>query len=88
MKLRQLGHNMPIIMLTGSDTEDDVVRGLEAGASDYIAKPFRSDELLARIRAQLRIFERSDGAVFGIGPYTFPPPPNCCRIARVQGASV
>jgi DNA-binding response OmpR family regulator len=72
-RLRQLGHNMPIIMLTGWNTEDDVVRGLEVGASDYIAKPFRSGELLARIRAQLRMFENSDDAVFDIGPYTFRP---------------
>jgi DNA-binding response OmpR family regulator len=72
-KLRQLGHNMPIIMLTGWDTEDDVVRGLEVGASDYIAKPFRSGELLARVRAQLRVFEHSEDAVFDIGPYTFRP---------------
>ena len=73
VKLRQLGHNMPIIMLTGWDTEADIVRGLQAGASDYIAKPFRSDELLARIRAQLRMFESSDDAVFDIGPYAFRP---------------
>jgi len=73
VKLRQLGHNMPIIMLTGWDTEEDVVRGLQAGASDYIAKPFRSGELLARVRAQLRMFESSDDAVFDIGPYAFRP---------------
>ncbi|HEX3399374.1 MAG TPA: response regulator transcription factor [Acetobacteraceae bacterium] len=72
-RLRQLGHNMPVIMLTGWDTEDDVVRGLDAGASDYIAKPFRSSELLARIRAQLRLFENSEDAVFDIGPYNFRP---------------
>jgi len=72
-KLRQLGHSMPIIMLTGWDTEEDIVRGLQSGASDYIAKPFRSDELLARVRAQLRTFENSDDAVLDIGPYTFRP---------------
>jgi DNA-binding response OmpR family regulator len=52
--LRRQGLRMPIIMLTGSDEEADVVRGLEAGANDYIAKPFRLNELLARLRAQLR----------------------------------
>jgi DNA-binding response OmpR family regulator len=72
-KLRGLGHTMPVIMLTGWDTEDDIVRGLGCGASDYIAKPFRSSELLARIRAQLRMFENSEDAVFDIGPYTFRP---------------
>ena len=73
LKLRKLGLSMPVIMLTGWDTEEDVVRGLGSGANDYIAKPFRSSELLARIRAQLRLFENSEDAVFDIGPYTFRP---------------
>ncbi len=71
--LRRQGLRMPIIMLTGSDDEKDIVRGLDAGANDYIAKPFRLAELLARLRAQLRIFENSEDAVFTIGPYTFRP---------------
>jgi DNA-binding response OmpR family regulator len=71
--LRKAGLRMPIIMLTGSDDEADIVRGLDAGANDYIAKPFRLAELLARLRAQLRIFENSEDAVFTIGPYTFRP---------------
>ena len=72
-KLRRDGKRMPVIMLTGADGEQDVVRGLDAGANDYIAKPFRLAELLARLRAQLRIFENSEDAVFTIGPYTFRP---------------
>jgi len=72
-RLRQQGIKIPIIMLTGSDEEADVVRGLNAGANDYVAKPFRLNELLARLRAQLRIFENSEDAVFSIGPYTFRP---------------
>ena len=71
--LRKRGMRMPIIMLTGSDDEADVVRGLDAGANDYVAKPFRIAELLARLRAQMRIFENSEDAVFTIGPYTFRP---------------
>ena len=54
---------MPIIMLTGSDSESDILRGLDAGANDYVAKPFRSKELLARLRAQLRAFENSPEAI-------------------------
>ncbi|MDE2580522.1 MAG: response regulator transcription factor [Rhodospirillales bacterium] len=73
VQMRQRGHKMPVIMLTGSDAEMDIVRGLDAGASDYIAKPFRLAELLARLRAQLRNFENSEDAVFSIGPYTFRP---------------
>jgi DNA-binding response OmpR family regulator len=72
-RLRRQGVKVPIIMLTGSDEEADVVRGLDSGANDYIAKPFRLAELLARLRAQLRIFENSEDAVFTIGPYTFRP---------------
>ncbi|NHN84393.1 response regulator [Acetobacter musti] len=71
--LRRAGIRMPIIMLTGSDNESDIVRGLDAGANDYVAKPFRIAELLARLRAQLRIFENSEDAVFTVGPYTFRP---------------
>jgi len=73
VKLRRQGHKMPVIMLTGSDAEADVVRGLDSGANDYIAKPFRSNELLARLRAQLRLFDSSEEAVFSVGPYTFRP---------------
>ncbi|MCS6891734.1 MAG: response regulator transcription factor [Rhodovarius sp.] len=72
-KLRQAGWTMPVIMLTGSDGEQDVVRGLDAGANDYIAKPFRLNELLARLRAQLRVYDSSENAVFAIGPYEFRP---------------
>ncbi|MDE2516923.1 MAG: response regulator transcription factor [Rhodospirillales bacterium] len=72
-RLRQAGQKLPIIMLTGADEEEDVVRGLDAGANDYIAKPFRLAELLARLRAQMRSFENSEDAVFTIGPYIFRP---------------
>ena len=72
-KLRHQGHNVPIIMLTGMVGEEDVVRGLDSGAYDYIPKPFRINELLARLRAQLRDFENSEDATFSIGPYIFSP---------------
>jgi DNA-binding response OmpR family regulator len=71
--LRKNGFKAPIIMLTGHDTDSDTILGLEAGANDYIAKPFRFAVLLARIRAQLRQHEASEDAVFNIGPYTFRP---------------
>jgi DNA-binding response OmpR family regulator len=45
---------VPVIILTARDTIDDLVGGLDSGADDYIAKPFRFDELLARIRTRLR----------------------------------
>jgi len=52
-RLRRLG-NQPILMLTAKDTVSDRVRGLDAGADDYVVKPFENDELLDRIRAILR----------------------------------
>ncbi len=71
--LRKNGFKAPIIMLTGHDTDSDTILGLESGANDYVAKPFRFAVLLARIRAQLRQHEASEDAVFTIGPYTFRP---------------
>ncbi|HEU4647706.1 MAG TPA: response regulator transcription factor [Gemmatimonadales bacterium] len=50
-ELRREGRTTPILMLTSRDAPEDVVRGLDAGADDYLAKPFRFDELLARLRA-------------------------------------
>ncbi|TPE52070.1 response regulator transcription factor [Amaricoccus solimangrovi] len=63
----------PILMLTGHVSDSDTVLGLDSGANDYIAKPFKLPVLLARIRAQLRQHEQSEDAVFGVGPYTFKP---------------
>jgi len=71
--MRRNGVTSPIIMLTGADTDADTILGLDAGANDYITKPFRLGVLLARLRAHIRQHERSDDAVFAIGPYTFQP---------------
>lgn len=71
--LRRNGVNCPIIMLTAHDTDSDTILGLDAGANDYVTKPFRLNVLLARLRAQLRQHEQSEDAVFTIGPYTFKP---------------
>src|SRR5690606_30416452 len=72
-KIRAEGYKGPVIMLTGHDSETDTISGLEAGANDYVTKPFRFAVLLARIRAQLRSHEASEDAVLSIGPYTFRP---------------
>ncbi|MGY9049266.1 transcriptional regulator [Puniceibacterium antarcticum] len=71
--LRKQGVKTPILMLTGHDTDADTILGLDAGANDYISKPFKFPVLLARIRAQLRQHEQSEDAVFTLGPYTFKP---------------
>jgi DNA-binding response OmpR family regulator len=71
--LRKGGFKAPVIMLTGQDSESDTILGLDAGANDYVTKPFRFAVLLARIRAQLRQHEQSEDAVFTIGHYSFRP---------------
>jgi DNA-binding response OmpR family regulator len=72
-RLRRGGIRIPIILLAGLDREEDVVRGLDSGANDYVVKPFRPGELKARLRAQLRAHEASEDAVLPIGPYAFLP---------------
>ena len=72
-RLRDAAVQVPILMLTGADSDADTILGLDAGADDYVTKPFRLSVLLARLRAHLRQSEHSDDAEFTIGPYTFRP---------------
>jgi DNA-binding response OmpR family regulator len=71
--LRRHGVKCPIVMLTAHDSDADTILGLDAGANDYVTKPFKFPVLLARLRAQLRTHEQSEDAVFQLGPYTFKP---------------
>lgn len=61
-RVRALGDRVPILMLTARDTVGDRVTGLDAGADDYLVKPFELDELLARLRALLRRGSYTGGA--------------------------
>jgi len=72
-RLRGEGVSAPVVMLTAAAADTDTIQGLEAGANDYVTKPFRFNVLLARIRAHLRHHEQSEDAVFQIGPYEFRP---------------
>ena len=72
-RLRRNGFAKPIIMLTAKGAEGDIVLGLEAGANDYITKPLRLGELIARIHTQLRQFRALDDARFDIGNLSFVP---------------
>jgi DNA-binding response OmpR family regulator len=72
-EIRQAGVSAPVIMLTAAQSDADTIEGLDAGANDYVTKPFRFAVLLARIRAQLRSHEHSEGAVFRLGAYEFRP---------------
>lgn len=71
--MRKQGVKCPVVMLTAHDSDADTILGLDAGANDYVSKPFKFPVLLARIRAQLRQHEQSEDAVFTLGPYTFKP---------------
>ena len=71
--MRKGGVRCPIVMLTGHDSDSDQILGLDAGANDYVTKPFKFAVLLARVRAQLRTHESSEDAVFTVGPYSFRP---------------
>ncbi|MEI7905449.1 MAG: response regulator transcription factor [Candidatus Firestonebacteria bacterium] len=64
--IRKKGLETPIIMLTAKDTVKDKVAGLDAGADDYLTKPFAFEELLARVRAGLRKNSRKSGTVLKI----------------------
>lgn len=83
-RLRSAGAASPsVVMLTSRGAEEDVVAALEAGASDYIIKPFRSRELIARLRAQLR--ERGADGVLRLGALHIEVP---ARRVRVNGQEV
>lgn len=86
-KLRNRGFDKPILMLTGQDAEDDIVQGLEAGANDYIAKPMRMGELMARMRTHLRQHKLSDDARFQIHGLDFVPSQKMIA-SRETGAKV
>ena len=69
--IRGEGYAMPILMLTGQDSEADTIDGLESGANDYIAKPLRLGELLARIRLHLKQYQNQENARIKIGAFHF-----------------
>ena len=63
-RLRSTGDKVPIILLTAKDEVSDRVAGLDAGADDYVVKPFSVEELLARVRARIRSKSDEDGEDF------------------------
>jgi DNA-binding response OmpR family regulator len=68
-RIRAAGSEARVLMLTARSLEEDVVRGFDVGADDYLAKPYRLKELLARVRALLR--RRVGGTAAGIGAFSF-----------------
>ena len=72
-ELRDSGVSCPIILLTAAESDADTIEGLDAGANDYVTKPFRFAVLMARVHAHLRSHGHSEDAQYRIGPYTFRP---------------
>jgi two-component system OmpR family response regulator len=82
---RREGVQTPILMLTGRDSTEDVVRGLDAGADDYLTKPFAFDELIARVRALTR---RQSGEAGGVLRYDDLELDRLRRVVRRRGRTV
>lgn len=72
-RLRASGKTTPVIMLTARDTLDDRILGLDAGADDYLVKPFALRELQARVRAVMRRVEHRSSEILKVGPLTLDP---------------
>jgi DNA-binding response OmpR family regulator len=68
--MRARGERMPVVVLTARDGVEETVRSLEGGADDYVTKPFRFEELLARIRVRLRDGQTSETTVLRAGEIT------------------
>jgi DNA-binding response OmpR family regulator len=69
-RMRARGERMPVVVLTARDVVEETVRSLESGADDYVTKPFRFEELLARIRVRLRDGAAKEATVLQGGPVT------------------
>lgn len=72
-RLRSEGQRTPILMLTARDKVEDRITGLDAGADDYLVKPFSMGELLARVRALLRRSENQISEILTVGPLRLDP---------------
>lgn len=84
--LRQVHGSLPIVLLTARDSEIDTVVGLDAGATDYVTKPFSMTVLLARIRAHLRMTDTADPhSPIAVGALQVDP---AAYVARVDGQPV
>jgi len=84
-ELRRLHVRSPILMLTAKSSVADKVQGLDAGADDYMTKPFDTEELLARIRALTRRQSVAEPVVFAFGDLTYNPG-NACLICGTKSA--
>jgi two-component system response regulator RegX3 len=84
-QLRERGDRTPVLMLTARGSEEDIIRGFESGADDYVTKPFSVRELAARVQALLRRAGRGQDGCFRAGPFEVDPSRN---LARADGAEI
>jgi DNA-binding response OmpR family regulator len=84
-RIRETGSTVPVIVLTAKDAISDRVANLDAGADDYVTKPFSFAELLARVRARLRSSEQTDSTTISHGRVTIDV---LARKAEIEGRSV
>ena len=84
-RLRETGSTVPVIVLTAKDAISDRVANLDAGADDYVTKPFSFAELLARVRARLRSSDQTDSTTISHGRVTIDV---LAREAEIEGRSV
>lgn len=87
-KMREKRVAAAVLMLTAKDTLDDKVRGLAAGADDYLVKPFAFKELLARVRALARRRHGQPSPIIRVGPLALDTSAKTARVARGGGAEV
>lgn len=80
--LRKDGNHFPILMLTAKNSEEDVLRGFEAGADDYVTKPFSLRQLLARVQALLKRSPKLSQDSFRVGPCEVSPEHSLLRAAE------
>jgi DNA-binding response OmpR family regulator len=83
-RLRRARPELPILMLTAKNAEEDVLRGFEAGADDYVTKPFSIRQLLARVQVLLRRSRKSGDESFRFGPFDVQPSYGVMRNGAVE----
>jgi DNA-binding response OmpR family regulator len=85
--VRARGETLPVIVLTARDGVDDTVRGLQGGADDYVTKPFRFDELLARIHLRLRDRMTAEPVVLQVGSLSLDLRTRQAAVPEAQGGT-
>ena len=87
-QVRQTGSEVPVLMLTAKGSEDDVLRGFEAGADDYVTKPFSVRELVARVMALLKRSGRRGSERFRLGPFEVDPTRSVALTPQPRGEAI